>query len=52
MSIGACKLNSPSNNSFVGTLRMSDEEFSLLKKELSSLQAQAIDGKHDRKQHR
>ncbi|MBK1891356.1 hypothetical protein Undi14_15065 [Undibacterium sp. 14-3-2] len=46
MSIGACKLNSPSNNSFVGTLRMSDEEFSLLKKELSSLQVQAIDGKN------
>ncbi|MBR7792652.1 hypothetical protein KDM87_08610 [Undibacterium sp. FT147W] len=46
MSIGACKLNSPSNNSFVGTLRMSDEEFSLLKKELNSLQPQAIDGKN------
>jgi len=45
MGIGACRLNSPTNNSFVGSLRMSDDDFALLQKELEGLKAQATDGR-------
>ncbi|MBC3875286.1 hypothetical protein [Undibacterium flavidum] len=38
--VGACKLNSPSNNEYVKKLRMREEEFILLQKDLSALTLQ------------
>lgn len=46
MGIGACRLNSPSNNAYVSSLRMSDDDFALLQKELEALKAQAPDGRN------
>lgn len=46
MGIGACKLNSPSNNLYVASLRMSEAEFELLEKELEAVQAYGIDGRN------
>lgn len=47
MGIGACKMNSPTSNPYVASLRMPDEEFELLVKDISALQAQTLDGKVD-----
>ncbi len=47
MGIGACKMNSPTSNAYVAGLRMPDEEFALLAKDLSALQPQSMDGRID-----
>ncbi len=46
MGIGACKMNSPSNNSFVGGLRLNEEDFSLFLEEMKSISAQPLEGKN------
>lgn len=46
MGIGACKMNSPSNNAYVGGLRLNDEDFSLFQEEMKSISAQPADGKN------
>ncbi|WMW80517.1 hypothetical protein RF679_18035 [Undibacterium cyanobacteriorum] len=45
MGIGACKMNSPTSNLYVAGLRMPDEEFDLLAKELSNVNPQSADGR-------
>lgn len=46
MGIGACKMNSPSNNAFVGSLRLNEEDFSLFQEEMKAISAQPLDGKN------
>lgn len=46
MGIGACKMNSPSNNAYVGSLRLNEEDFSLFQEELKTIIAQPLDGKN------
>lgn len=46
MGIGACKMNSPSNNAFVGGLRLNEEDFSLFQEEMKFISAQPLDGKN------
>ena len=48
MGIGACKMNSPTSNLYVAGLRMPDEEFDLLAKDLSNVIPQSADGRVSR----
>ncbi|PRC93456.1 hypothetical protein [Solimicrobium silvestre] len=45
MGIGACKMNSSGSNPYVASLRIADEDFDLLEKELGALHAQTFNGK-------